>query len=277
MSNKHINQEQGIVLCATGDSKYYTLCNTLIRDIREVMNNVTIAVYTDSPELIYGADVFLDGIFQKEKPFLSKIKACQNSPFLKTIYLDVDTRLLHAITELFTIINHFDIAACFATGRKFMQDPDLHGISISTSTLVFKNTSKIHSVFLKWEALYLENSLFPGRGDQKYLSHLIYHNHAIRMMVLPSEYTFNTDYPAAICGTVKCVTSLVSDIDSTGEIDRGTLDSLINRLNSPRVVYFNYLNTKRGKFWKKTLQHVNKLLFISTIEKNKILLRIKNR
>ena len=262
-------KDQGILLCAVGSKKYYDLCNTIIRDIKEVMPNVSIAVYTDNKGQISDADIFIDGVHNPNLIFLSKIKACQASPFEKTIFIDVDSRVLRPVDHLFKILNTHDLGLGFANSRKQLSkddwDPNAAGLPLSSSTLLFKKNKQANNLFETWKNEYKSQERFPGHGDQFYLHFLIYYDNDIRYFTLPDEYRFNIDHPTFVAGSVKILTGLISDVDYRGKYSRKRLDNIFN----PPGVYERTIYTKLlgGSKWKIRTNFLPKRIIIKTINK----------
>ena len=181
---------------------------------------------------IDSADLYIKGSHNEELIFLSKIKACQNSPFEKTIFIDVDSRELRPVDHLFKILDTHDLGLTFANARKELKkdnwDPTIAGIPLCSSTLLFKKSVKVNQLFDLWEKEYTNQELFLGHGDQYYLKYLLYKEPGIRYFTLPDEYHFNTDHPTFVAGNVKILTSLVSDMDKEGKYSRSKLDTIFN-------------------------------------------------
>jgi hypothetical protein len=222
------------------------------------MPNIPVAIYTDSIRDIIDFDFSIIGQHNQEKVFLSKIKACQNTPFNKTIFIDVDSRVLRTVHSLYDILDFHDFGLCFADGRGILKSdewsPNLTGLPLSSSTLVFKKNKKVDHLLTLWEKEYIEGMRFPNKGDQVYLKYLLYHQQGLRYFILPNEFRCNTDNPQFVGGSVKIITSLTSDIDRKGKIKRSYLDKLFNSILGRRLI-----EIKRFlKFKKRTWNYLTK-------------------
>lgn len=271
MESKLIQKDEGVILCAVGSRPYYYRCNTLIRDIKSQMPGIPIAVYTDSPKDIVGADIFLNGKHNPDLVFLSKIIACQNSPFYKSIFIDVDCRLLKTVSHLFDILQKHDIGLTFANSRKlFKKDdwmPNSTGIPLCTSTMVFKKSDKVSNLFFEWEKHYVAQEIFPGRSDQVYFQYLLYNDTNIRYFLLPDEYHFNTDHPTFVAGSIKILTSAVSDYDAKGKYSLEKLNAIFNPEGIfERLAYVKILGSSP---WKKIVRFLPPRIIVVTISKSK--------
>jgi len=280
MENRFTQKDEGIILCAVGSMPYYQRCNTLIRDIQAQMPDTAIAVYTDSPSEIIGADIVINGSHNPNFIFLSKIIACQKSPFYRSIFIDVDCRLLKDVSHVFDILQKHDIGLTFANSRKILKKDDWRpnetGIPLCTSTLVFKKNSKVSNLFIEWEKHYLEQELFPGRSDQLYFQYLLYRDTSIRYFLLPDEYHFNTDHPTFVAGSIKILTSAVSDYDAKGKYSLEKLNSIFNPVGVfERLAYVKILGSSP---WKKAFKYLRPRIVVITIYKakeKKIMLGLK--
>jgi hypothetical protein len=248
--------DKGFILCCTGKDIYFSLCNTLIRDIREVMGySIHIAVYTDQPERVVNANLILNATKKADpnKSFLTKIYAIQSSPFAKSIFLDVDCRLLRPVDEIFTILERNDFILCYADGKNPMRpeawDPSESGIPLSTSTMGFKKSPAADELFINWERDYIQGLYFPGKGDQSYLSRLLYLSD-VRVSILPCEYRLNTNLPQTAGGIIKIITGHICDYDSNGRISLAKLDSCFNRTIGIRLLIFSrYFILGNRHYW----------------------------
>jgi hypothetical protein len=266
--------KQGILLCAVGSQKYYSMCNTLIGDIRELMPKVTIAVYTDNENAIVDKDIIIDGEHNPDKVFLAKIKACKSSPFHKTLFIDVDSRLLKPVYHLFELLENHHIAASYTEARpsfcKNDTDSAYNQYLFTTSTMLYTNDIIVNKLFEDWEKEYLKQSLVPAPGDQMYLSYLLVNQENIRYAVLPNEYRFNCDQPQIASGEIKIITSLLMDYDPENKLSIQYLNSIFNAYKNIRIIYFNVTGTYR---WHKEEKRITNRIRINIVKMKTTLLR----
>lgn len=275
MIEKIYNKDIGVVLSCTGKNIYYDFCNTIVKDIRRLMPDVSICVYTDNEDKIHDFDDLLIGKHDNQLKYLSKIESILNSPYSSSIYIDVDSRLIYPVYEIYRILNKYDICICFADGRdpirKQNYNPECTGIPLSTSTLAFNSNEKTKKLFESWKNIYVEGKKFPNRGDQMYLSYLIYRNYKIPYAVLPSEYRLNTSTFQNVGGLVKVITGEVCDRDPNGKISIDEINNVYNNPIKSRCFYPLYSNYKKCKTKTKS---INNIKIITTIKvdglKNKI-------
>lgn len=133
--------------------------------------------------------------------------------------------------------------------------------------MLFKKTGKTLKLLKTWRTEYLNQKLVPARGDQMYLSYLMFRDKNVRYAVLPNEYRFNSDNPQSVSGEIKIITSLVSDKDPEGKY---SLEKL-NQTYNPTGIYERIIYTKLigGSRWKKKVTFLPYRLFTFVIWKSK--------
>src|SRR5688500_10192769 len=100
--------ESGIIYVATGD-RYRDEAVGACTSLKQCMPHVPVALFTDIPEV---ASLF-DHVIVLDNPtcdFGDKIRGIQCSPFVRTIFLDTDTCVCDDISDLFDLLDHFDLA-----------------------------------------------------------------------------------------------------------------------------------------------------------------------
>lgn len=125
------------------------------------------------------------------KPFMT--------PYDKNLYLDTDTYVTGDISELFEILDNFDVAASHAPGRKRVQGTPECFREYNTGVIAFRKSDEIKETFRRWEELYEEiqkTDLEVGIGhDQHPFAKTIFESN-LDFFTLPPEY--NTRLPR--CG-----------------------------------------------------------------------------
>ena len=112
----------GIVMCATG-RKFLDEARVAVRQIRRVYPEVAIRVFTDDPAAaddLHGAEVAV--VPHPRYGNSDKFHALANTPFARTLYLDTDVHVRGGLEELFTLLERFDVLACYDAAR--FQYPD---------------------------------------------------------------------------------------------------------------------------------------------------------
>jgi len=152
-------------------------------------------------------------------------------PYEKTLLLDTDTRIYGDLTEMFTILDSFDIAASTVADDQFTLSS-----SVPASTFPEYNTGvvgfqkkKTEDFISEWKGAYktdLENGI---RMNQPSFRKTLYRTD-LRIATLPTEYNCRVSFGGYLTDEVKILHGRSSDYDD-----------LINRLNKikqPRVFYW---------------------------------------
>lgn len=182
--------------------------------VREFMPGYPVVLFTDS-----GRDL-PPGVFSDVRPLsgcahtsFDKIAPLLQSPFRKTLFLDTDTVLVSAVTELAALLDRFDIAYAHAPVRIYQE---IAGISQAfpepnSGVLLYKQCDEINKLLRDWGTLYTQLArLFvetPGGRkkplrDQPALRTALFKSRA-RICVLPPEYNLRTVYPWFVGGNAR--------------------------------------------------------------------------
>ncbi|EKE08358.1 MAG: hypothetical protein ACD_17C00210G0003 [uncultured bacterium] len=111
--------------------------------------------------------------------WFKKPLACLQSPFAKTLWIDVDCEVKAPLTPLFEYASHFAMA--------LEQNPYLAQYPLYNSGVIaFRNNHPLLQCWAEW--CYLKNKTF--RGDQEVFSHMIGERN-IRIDELPPIYNWS--------------------------------------------------------------------------------------
>jgi hypothetical protein len=191
--------EQGILYVATGES-YRAEAAYSALSARAVMPGLPITLISDSP----GDSAAFDETLLLADPrfdFQDKIRGIGMSPFHRTIFLDSDTYIAADISDLFILLDRFDLAAAHSVGRENVPIPGIpYAFSeLNTGVLAFKKSVEWESLVSKWLARYLADrdrmDHREGRelaGDQVAFRELVYYSD-LRLAILPPEYNCRYD------------------------------------------------------------------------------------
>ncbi len=140
------------------------------------------------------------------------------SPYEHTLYLDSDTYVADDISELFHLLDVFDLAAAHAPARRAFQVNDVPGSfpEFNAGVILFKKSSKILGFLDQWLELYDRNirkeappgipkgkiaERYPFR-DQPSFREALYHSD-LRIATLTPEYNCRIGSLGYINGPVK--------------------------------------------------------------------------
>lgn len=177
---------RGFVFAATG-AKYNVLARRAARTLRLVMPQAAVDLFTDTPEV---QDPVFDRIHMLGHSFFRpKMQAMRESRFDRTVMLDVDLVILTGITELFDVLDHYDIAGCHGASRArdmFPAEPDVPRCVplINSGVLAIRKSAATHGFLQTWEQALRDSG---HRYDQPSLRRLLYLSD-LKVLALGHEY-----------------------------------------------------------------------------------------
>jgi hypothetical protein len=121
----------------------------------------------------------------------SKVDYMIQTPFLRTLYLDTDTRVLCSLDDLFNLLEKFDIALAHAHRREIpskqakvkIQTPNSFP-QFNSGVFLYKRNTKTTRVLKQWRQWFYEAEL---PTDQNTLKEILWESD-LRIATLPPEY-----------------------------------------------------------------------------------------
>jgi hypothetical protein len=175
--------------------------------------------------------------------------AARHAPYDRVLFLDTDTFVAGDLTEVFNVLDAFDLALAHEPTRGWDYDtPAAKAFcELNTGLIAFRKNDKIDTFFSLWEKTYdamrLEQNL---KNDQPAFRTALWKSHALRHATLPSEYHL-------ICGKGASIAWEAKLLHGRGNLP--AIASIVNGEYGPRVfvpgwgLIFGY----RGRrFWIKT-------------------------
>lgn len=273
--------EKGILYVATGE-KYIHEASKSARSVRRHNSDIPIAIITD-----FGGDIpsVFNKVIQKnsiESHWGSASLYLKQTPFRKTIYLDTDTYINSDVSDVYDLLNQFDVALSHAPFRRAPESTfEAEGFQYPVDGLpksfpeynrgVFGyiknyNTNKFLSYYNDIFNEYLEET--GVTHDQPALRKALFESD-IRIATLPPEYNCRIPFPGYLQGNVKIIHGRCDDIQS--------IEQRLNSSTAPRVHYWK--NELRDKLELKTAKSENTMtnlrLLQSSIRKNGLTNTIK--
>lgn len=234
-----MDYSQGIIYTAIG-SKYVQEAQISARSVKKFLPKVKIIIFTDSPPLdkgVFDQIIKIDNLHPK--PHINKLISMMNSPFQDTLFLDTDTFICGDISELFDLLNHFDIA--MTHDRRYYDDfPKDTGIpdafrEFNQGVIIFRKSIKLQKIFeesLKWTEIHF-TQVGEYKGDQPPLRIALYLSD-IRIATLTHEFNCRYHSFGYLNGEVKILHGRIPGEDFT-EINLNTIALKINQETIPRV------------------------------------------
>lgn len=152
------------------------------------------------------------------------------SPFDKTLYLDTDVDVIDpkALTDIFKMLEKFDVVGRVDTGRRFelYQPPERHIDSIDVpnsfpmingGVFAFRKNEAVGKLFEKWtESFNSYKDKIENPQDQPALRDALYHS-SVQFAPLPPEYNFRIPYPHFLVGDVKILHGRAENLEEISE------------------------------------------------------------
>jgi hypothetical protein len=191
------------VYCATG-RRFVDEAIQSALSVKAVMPNVPRVLFTNDDEStrLAGTGVFdrVDVILDPDYGFRDKIRPLADLEFDKIVFLDSDTFMMNSISEVFELLDVFELAFCYSPIR-YCPDYALEGVSDAftepnTGVLAFRRTEAVVELLRKWDKLYIEQmgSCCPPDHDQPSFREVVYKSD-VKFCILPCEYNLRTVFP----------------------------------------------------------------------------------
>ncbi len=216
----------GVIYIATGE-RYLFEAEASIRSLRSTMPSVPITIVTDIEKPIEGVDLKI--VEDAEYGFIDKVKYMSKSPYSKTLFLDTDTIVVGDFSELFNLLNHFDICATHAPYRITTELPEVPIAfpELNTGVLAYRDTPQVKELFSCWETSHRKHmeegtsSWYPIKkrhiksSDQVSFRECIYAMDSVRIATLTPEYNCRFNAPGFLHTNAKILhgrANLISEI-----------------------------------------------------------------
>lgn len=246
--------QNGIVYCATGKRFVNEVINSA-KSLHKFNKEPKITIFTDKDNVLKNEMDLFDSIIIIDHPefsFGDKVFAIKNTPYKKTIFLDTDTIITDDISELFRILEKFDIALVNVPykNRKYP--------FYNTGVIAFNKNQRIMDLFKLWEQKYDKRI---GNDQPPFQEALL--QSSISVFTLPPEYNFRVLFTSYAQKRIKILHG--HNIVSMNYLKR---DYLINLLNEHLAERFWFpgkgiLKLKyKSKFYVKFLYFIEEKFFM---------------
>ena len=164
--------EMGIIYFVFGCvEKYWNLVHRSLLSVRQHLPGVPATLFTDQPGLAKGFDSVLTIPFKPEDARLGKIESMLQSPYQRTLFLDADTIVVGDISELFVLLEHFDLGAVHSGARDgagVMSNVPSTFPEYNSGVIVFRRCRAVEDMLNAWKLLYLQCRVsYPKWANRK--------------------------------------------------------------------------------------------------------------
>lgn len=227
----------GIFYIVTGDD-FLREATISAESVREHMPEVNIAVATD----VAVESPAFDEVIEITTPRYSVADQIENltrTPYDRTIYFDSDIYCTGDITELFDLLDNFDIALAHNPRRTLWELDDVPNAfpEFNSGVIAYNNNSEIQQLEREWLSEYETQLETTGRKLNQPALRKTLHNSELRIATIPPEYNCITWRPGQVTGKVKIFHCRLQGMDTTGpnQEDITSAVETINGTTEPRT------------------------------------------
>lgn len=225
-------KKRGILYIATGD-QFIAEANTSAKRTKQ-FTDLPVAIVTDidSSNL---SDIF-DYQITMEDPkhsFGDQPPGLLETPFEQTLYLDTDIYTDSEFTEIFELLDEFDIAAAHNHNRtSFKLDNIPYAFpEYNTGIILYDKNSKTMDFLEDWNRKYDEMETNERGQNQPSFRKCLYKSD-LRVATLPPEYNLMIRYPGHAVGSVRFFHGRLMDIDTPGAGEFHDIEEVASKINN---------------------------------------------
>lgn len=232
---------KGVIYIATGDD-FIEEASISVRQLKSVVPSVDVTLFCDKPDPDGPFDT-VSVIEDPEHDYYDKITYMAESPYDKTVYLDTDIFVTEDFTDLFSLLDNFDIAAAEDQTRTGTGAVPNYGADIpesfpeyNTGVVAYNSNEKVKNHFDHWQEEYTEHR-DSHPHDQPSFWKLLYESD-LRIGTLPREYNCMCRESDKLIGTAKLFHGRLVEVRGPGAIKRLDIPDCAAEINSrtgPRV------------------------------------------
>ena len=240
---------RGVLYIAQG-ARYLDELRIAASSLRRVMPDLPCAVMTNEPEAARAMGYFDLVLPLDDTPFswAKRIRAFRQAPFDRTLFLDTDTYVCGDLSDMFRLLDRFEIAVAHAPIKHspVLNDPVRPYVmpdvpetfpEISCGLLLFRRGEPMQRLLDAWLAEYERQLGGADRPfhDQPSFGKVLYDSD-MRVAILPDEYHCWFTAGGYLSGPVCILHGHAPDLDQVARS--------LNAYRGPRVFWFN-----RGRFF----------------------------
>ena len=234
---------QGVLYIATGKE----FVEEALLSINSLKNKTDLPVSLASD--LHVDNEYVDNLIYIENPdysFGDQIEALRRTPYAQTLALDTDIYVYEDPSDIFSILNEFDIAAAHAPAREQDTDstagrPPKSFPEYNTGVVGYNLTDSFRDFLNVWKTEY-ERDLSRGyTRNQPSFRRSLYRSD-LRIATLPPEYNCRYQFPGQVTDTVKIFHGRLKTLNANSGgtsylMDVEAVAKKINSESGPRVYF----------------------------------------
>jgi hypothetical protein len=229
----------GVIYIATGHPMYGDLAVVSATSLKRVMPEMSVTVMTNLERQWPHIDNVIP-ITSSGNGFRDKILGMRDSPYTYTLFIDTDTYVCGDFSDIFTILDRFDIAAVHDPFRrhagwtrryaKSVVDVPFAFPELNTGVILYKKSQQMNNLFTEWLNLYDDQLAGDKFTDQPFFRVALYRS-SLRVATLPHEYNCQFRATGYVYDSVKILHGhVMTKIDHFEKVVRA-----VNAYEGPRV------------------------------------------
>lgn len=189
----------GVLYIAVGEAFVQEAVQSA-QSVREVMDGISITLATDGhseAHSVFDSIVRMDGPQRTEHNgrewLIDSTIPADLSPYDRTLYLDSDTYVCADVSELFGLLDDFDIAVASHPNKPRIESLPAPWHELNCGVIAYRDSSATRSLLRDWDRRYRDRlEAQDNPKDQPAFAEALYHSDAVWYR-LPREY--NVRYP----------------------------------------------------------------------------------
>ncbi|MWG33019.1 hypothetical protein [Halomarina oriensis] len=224
---------RGVLYIATGPDHAREACLSA-ESVKTAMPDVPVALATDQDVESPSVDEYLD-VPDPAYGFADKVYNLERTPFDRTVFLDTDTYVAHDISELFDVLDGFDVAAnqfpSWSPGDEWTDDiPECYP-EYSTGVLAYERSDRVWRFFEEWKTAF-EDIAAQGETEDQYSFRRASYEGDVRIATVPANYNCIYWTLGTLAGPAKVFHGRYFDMDGPGISEQQDLETALEKVNA---------------------------------------------
>lgn len=226
---------RGVLYISAADDYCREACLSA-KILKRSMPDVPTALITDGD----GKYPYIDTVIEMENPrydFGDKVFNIHRTPFDRTLFLDTDTYVYSDVSELFDVLDEFDLAAAHVPhwgvhDRTSRDVPECYP-EFNTGVLAFRDGDPVRDLFDRWREEY-ERDLDAGENEDQFSFRRVSYESDARIATLPGRYNIRYDRIGKVVGEGKIFHGRLLDVEGHGLRKSTDVEDAVAKINGYR-------------------------------------------